>query len=83
MQVEDVEVVRVEAVEGSLDLGLDVLLREGLLEPRYRGPEALRGDDVVLAVLVLEPLADPALGVAAAVAVGGVVRLRLTANQNA
>ncbi len=72
VDVVEVDVVGVEPVERPFDLRSNVLAREILVELALHRPIHLAGDHDVLAFVVVEPLADPAFALAAAVAIGGV-----------
>jgi hypothetical protein len=66
VDVVEVEIVRVQPVEGPLYLGADVfasqsrIVRTGFAPPIEREVH-LRGDDEILPVVVVQPLADVAL----------------------
>ncbi len=74
VDVEDVDVIGVEPVEQGVDAVADVLaVRAAAVRVAVADlPVHLRGDRVALPVALGEPVADPALAVAAAVHVGGV-----------
>jgi len=74
VDVEHVEVIGVEPIEEGVDAVADVLaVRAAAVRVAVADlPVHLRRDRVALAVALGEPVADPALAVAAAVHVGGV-----------
>jgi hypothetical protein len=73
VDVKDVDVVGAQALEAVLHLPADVFPVEAAGVWPLAGREVhLRGDHVVVAVPVGEPLADPALARPVAVDVGGV-----------